>query len=42
MEGLANIYVPSARYNSPFDVQNFVDDFEKGDAEVLQNNTLDL
>ena len=35
MQGLANIYVPSMRYNSPFDVQKFVEDFEKGDAESL-------
>ena len=35
MEGLANIYVPSVRYNSPFSVRKFVEDFEKGDAESL-------
>ncbi len=35
MEGLANIYVPSVRYNSPFDVRKFVEDFERGDAESL-------
>ena len=35
MEGLANIYVPSARYNSPFAVRKFAEDFKKGDAEGL-------
>ena len=35
MEGLANIYVPSARYNSPFAIRKFISDFEKGDAEGL-------
>ena len=35
MQGLANIYVPSARYNSPFAVRKFADDFKKGDAEGL-------
>ena len=35
MECLAKTYVPSANYNNPFDVQKFVDDFEKGDAEGL-------
>ncbi len=35
MEGLANIYVPSARYKRPFMVRRFVEDFEKGDAEGL-------
>ena len=35
MECLAKAYVPSASYHSPFDVQNFVDDFENGDAEGL-------
>ena len=35
MQGLANIYVPSARYNSPFAVRKFADDFKKGDAESL-------
>ena len=35
MEGLANIYVPSARYNSPFAVKKFAEDFKKGDAEGL-------
>ena len=29
MQGLANIYVPSMRYNSPFDVQKFVDDVSR-------------
>ena len=40
MECLAKTYVPTASYYSPFDVQKFVDDFEKGDAEMPQNNTL--
>ena len=35
MEGLANVYVPSARYKRPFMVRRFVEDFEKGDAEGL-------
>ena len=35
MQGLANIYVPSARYNSPFAVRKFAEDFKKGDAEGL-------
>ena len=35
MECLAKTYVPSARYNSPFAVRKFVEDFEKGDAESL-------
>ena len=35
MEGLANIYVPSARYNSPFAVKKFAEDFKKGDTEGL-------
>ena len=35
MECLAKTYVPTASYYSPFDVQKFVDDFEKGDAEGL-------
>ena len=35
MECLAKTYVPTASYYSPFDVQKFVDDFEKGDAEDL-------
>ena len=35
VEGLANVYVPSARYNSSFAVRNFVHDFEAGDAEGL-------
>ena len=35
MEGLANIYVPSARYNSPFAVRKFAEDFKKGDGEGL-------
>ena len=35
MQGLVNIYVPSARYNSPFAVRKFADDFKKGDAEGL-------
>ena len=35
MQGLANIYVPSARYNSPFAVRKFADDFKKGDADGL-------
>ena len=35
MQGLANIFVPSARYNGPFAVRKFVEDFKKGDAESL-------
>ena len=35
MEGLANIYVPSARYNSSFAVRKFAEDFKKGDVEGL-------
>ena len=35
IQGLANIYVPSARYNSPFAVRKFAEDFKKGDAEGL-------
>ena len=35
MECLAKTYIPTASYYSPFDVQKFVDDFEKGDAEGL-------
>ncbi len=35
MEGLANVYVPSARYKRTFMVRRFVEDFEKGDAEGL-------
>ena len=35
MECLAKTYIPTASYHSPFDVQKFVDDFEKGDAEGL-------
>jgi len=35
MQGLANIYVPSARYNSPFAVRKFAEDFKKGDGEGL-------
>ena len=35
MQGLANIFVPSARYNSPFAVRKFAEDFKKGDTESL-------
>ena len=35
MQGLASIYLPSARYNSPFAVRKFAEDFKKGDAEGL-------
>ena len=35
IQGLANIYVPSSRYNSPFAVRKFAEDFKKGDAEGL-------
>ena len=35
IQGLANIYVPSARYNSPFAVRKFAEDFKKGDGEGL-------
>ena len=35
MEGLASIYVPSARYNSPFAVKKFANDFKNGDAEGM-------
>ena len=30
-----NIFVPSARYNSPFAVRKFAEDFKKGDTESL-------
>ena len=38
MQGLANIFVPSARYNSPFAVRKFAEDFKKGDTESLMTD----